>query len=146
MRFEIGGGERLTAETEKAKFHPNWLRIMYVINIFVNGVLGFALLVAPNQMFSLMGFPAEEPIWAGAGSSISFAGGILYAIGLRSPLKYAPLLLLQLLSWVAYYPAIIIPMLVNGTFPSYATFFAALGVVLLIGDLIVIPWRHLLTK
>jgi hypothetical protein len=97
-------------------------------------------------MFSLMGFPAEEPIWAGAGSSISFAGGILYAVGLRSPLKYSPLLLLQLISWVAYYPAVIIPMLVMGTLPSYATFFAVIGVMLLVGDLIAIPWRHLFAK
>ena len=119
---------------------------MYVFNIFFNGVLGFALLVAPDQMFSLMGFPAEEPIWAGAFSSLSFAGGILYVVALRSPLKYAPLLLLQLLIWVVYYPAVIIPMLVMGTLPSYATFFAAIGLVPLIGDLIVIPWRHMLAK
>ena len=136
----------MSTKSDKIKFHPNWLRAMYVFNIFFNGVLGFALLVAPDQMFSLMGFPAEEPIWAGAFSSLSFAGGILYVVALRSPLKYAPLLLLQLLTWVVYYPAVIIPMLVMGTLPSYATFFAAIGLVPLIGDLIVIPWGHMLAK
>jgi hypothetical protein len=53
LRFNLGGGERLTTETEKMKYHPNWLRIMYAVNIFFNGVLGFALLIAPEQMFSL---------------------------------------------------------------------------------------------
>jgi hypothetical protein len=119
---------------------------MYAVNIFFNGVLGFALLIAPDQMFSLMGFPAQEPIWSGGESSILFAGGILYGVGLRSPLKYSPLLLLQALSWVVFYPAVIIPRLVMGTFPSYATFFAITGAIIAIADGIVIPWRHLLAK
>jgi hypothetical protein len=118
----------LTQETEKLKLHPNRIRIMFVVGIVLDGALGLALLIAPVKMFSLLGFPSEELIWAGAGSSISAAVGILFAVGLRSPLKYSPLLLLQLLAWVLYYPAVIIPKIVTGTLPSYADFFSVIGV------------------
>jgi hypothetical protein len=119
---------------------------MFVVGIVLDGALGLALLIAPAKMFSLLGFPSEELIWAGAGSSISAAGGILCAVGLRSPLKYSPFLLLQLLAWVLYYPAVIIPKIMTGTLPSYADFFSVIGVLVLIGDAIVIPWRYLFAK
>ena len=75
----------MTVKTEKIEVHPNWLRIMYIVNIGLTLPMGLALLIAPTTVLSLFGFPAQEPIWAATGYSVMVAIGIVAIAGLRSP-------------------------------------------------------------
>jgi len=136
----------LSTENEKIKVHPNWLRFMYAYTIVVGGVFGLAFLIMPSTASSLLGFPEEEPIMAGLASSVGVAFAILSIAGLRSPLKFSPVLLLQLTYKVIWFIAVIIPKLAVGQLPSYAIMSSVLYASFVIGDLIAIPFRHLLAK
>lgn len=136
----------MAPETDKPKVHLNWLRIMYVYTIVGAGGIGLAFLIAPSTMLSLLMFPAEEPILAGIAYSVWLAFGILSAIGLRSPLKFAPVLLLQLTYKVIWFVAVIIPQLLLGPLPLFATVLSGIYATYVIGDIIVIPWQHLFAK
>jgi hypothetical protein len=119
---------------------------MYAYTILTGGVLGFALLVAPGTMLPALGMPSEEPFLAGILYSVWVAEAILLAFGLRSPVKFAPVLLLQLTYKLIWFVAIIVPHLVTGQLPTYAVTTSALYVTFVIGDIIAIPWRHVFAR
>ena len=119
---------------------------MYVYTILTGGILGFALLVAPSTMLPALEYPTEEPFLAGIVYSVWLAEGILSAFGLRSPVKFAPVLLLQLTYKLIWFAAIIIPHLVMGQLPTFAMTTSALYITFVIGDIIAIPWRHIFER
>jgi len=136
----------LTTETSAVKVHPNRLRFMYVYTIITAGILGLGFLVAPSTMLSALVMPPEEQYLAGIAYSVWFAFGILSALGLRSPVKFAPLLLLQLTYKLTWFAAIIIPHAVTGQLPTFAITMSALYVTIVIGDIAAIPWRYIFAK
>ncbi len=136
----------MSTENEKIKVHPNWLRFMYAYTIVVGGFMGLSFLIMPGSATSIFGFPEEEPIIAGLAASTGVAFAILSIAGLRSPLKFSPVLLLQLTYKVIWFIAVIIPKLAIGQLPSYAIMSSVLYATFVIGDLIAIPFRHLLAK
>ena len=97
-------------------------------------------------MLPALGMPTEEPFLAGIVYSVWLAEGILLAFGLRYPVKFAPVLLLQLTYKLIWFVAIIIPHLVTGQLPTFAMTMSALYVTFVIGDIIAIPWRHIFVR
>ena len=75
---------------------------------------------------------------------LSFA--LLSILGLRSPLKFAPVLLLQLSYKVVWLIGVILPLLVTGKFPMYAILHASIFVSYIVGDLIAIPFSYVFSK
>jgi hypothetical protein len=136
----------LPTETEKIEFHPNWLRFMYAYTIVVAGFMGLSFLIMPSSATSIFGFPEEEPIIAGLAASTGVAFAILSIAGLRSPVKFSPVLLLQLTYKAIWFIAVIIPKLAMGQLPSYAIMSGILYATFVIGDLIALPFRYLLKK
>jgi len=119
---------------------------MYAYTIVGAGGIGLALLIVPNAMMSLLGIPTEEPIMAGIAYSAWLAFGIISILGLRSPLKFAPVLLLQFSYKVVWFIAVIAPKAVAGDLPSFGITMSALFVTFVIGDIIAIPWKHIFAK
>ena len=119
---------------------------MYVYTIVGAGGIGLALLIAPSTMMSLLGIPAEEPIIAGIAYSAWLAFGIVSIFGLRSPLKFATVLLLQFTYKVVWFIAVIAPKAVAGDLPSFAITMSVLYVTYVIGDIIAVPWTHIFAK
>jgi hypothetical protein len=119
---------------------------MYVYTIVGAGGIGLGLLLVPNTVMSLLGIPTEEPIIAGFGYSVWLAFGILSILGLRSPLKFAPVLLLQFTYKVVWFIAVIVPKAVSGDLPSFAITMSAIFATFVIGDIIAIPWKHIFAK
>jgi hypothetical protein len=119
---------------------------MYGYTIVTGGILGLALLLAPSTMLSALGYPTEEPFLAGIVYSVWLAEGILSAFGLRYPVNFAPVLLLQLTYKLIWFVAIIIPHLVTAQLPTFAMTMSALYVTFVIGDVIAIPWRHIFVR
>ena len=134
----------MSTENKGVKVRVNWLRFMYVYTILAGGI-GLGCLVAPG-MLSLFGYPTEEPIWAGVGYSLTLAEAIGAILGLRSPLKFSPVLLLQLTYKVIWFVAIFIPLSMAGQLPSYAIGTGILFATFVVGDLIAIPFRYLFAK
>jgi len=131
---------------DEVKVHLNWLRFMYAYTIVGAGGIGLALLIAPNTAMSLLSIPAEEPIMAGVAYSAWLAFGILSIFGLRSPMKFVPVLLLQFTYKVVWFIGVIAPIAITGAMPSFGFTMIAIFASYVIGDIIVIPWRYLLSK
>jgi hypothetical protein len=119
---------------------------MYVYTIVGAGGIGLGLLIIPNAMMSLLGIPTQEPIVAGVVYSAWLAFGILSILGLRSPLRFAPVLLLQFTYKVVWFIAVIAPKAISGDLPSFAITMSAIFASFVIGDIIAIPWKHIFAK
>ncbi len=124
-----------------------WMKFMYVYTIAGAGGFGLGIIFIPNVMQSIFGWPNSDQITAfGVTGSVYFSFALLSILGLRSPLKFAPLLLLQLTYKVVWFVCVILPLLLMGKFPTYAILFTVIYVTYIIGDLIAIPFSYFFSK
>lgn len=119
---------------------------MYLYTIVGAGGFGLGMIVFPDALKSMMGWPVTEPIFLGIVGSVYAAFGLLSILGLRSPLKFAPVLLLQLCYKCIWLIGILVPLSAAGRFPSYGMPFIAIFASYIIGDLIAIPFSHVFSK
>jgi hypothetical protein len=131
--------------SERTHVRWGWLRFMYVYTIIGAGGFGLGMLFIPEVMQSVFGFPAQDPVVFGITASVYTAFG-LSILGLKSPLKFAPVLLLQLCYKSIWLVGVILPLLFSGRFPLYATTLLILFVTYIIGDLIAIPFSSVFSK
>lgn len=123
-----------------------WLKIMYVCTIIFAGGFGIAILAAPDLLREIFGWPEQDPIVFGVAGSIYLSFACLSAFGLKSPLKFSPILLLQLVYKVAWLIGVIIPLLVTSSFPKYAILYVVVFILFVIGDLIAIPFSYIFNR
>ena len=128
----------MSTGSEGIKVRYSWLKFMYACTIIFAGSTGLGQLLG----FNLTGYPAQEPIWAGAGYSMMLALAIASVLGLRAPLRFSPVLLFQLTYKVIWFVAIFIPLSIVGQLSSYAISTAILWIAFVVGDLIAIPFRY----
>lgn len=126
------------------KIRWNWLKGMYIFTIVVAGGFGAGLIFMPNQMQSCFKMPTQDPIVLGILGSVYVAFALLSILGLRSPLKFSPILLLQLGYKAIWFVAIMLPAVITQSFPSYAIMFVVVFAAFIIGDLIAIPFQYVL--
>ena len=123
-----------------------WLKGMYILTIIHAGGSGLGMILMPSTIRSIFGWPSQDPIVFGICGSIWGACGLLSILGLRSPLKFSPLLLLQLTYKVVWFIGVILPVLIAGNFPAYATGYVFFFAIYIIGDLIAIPFSYVFAK
>ena len=128
------------------KVRWGWLKIMYIYTILGAGGIGLGIILIPGTLQNIFGWPAQDPVLFGISGSIYVAFALLAVHGLKSPLKYSPILLLQLAYKVVWFVGIFIPMMVAGTFPSYGIILVVIFASYIIGDLIAIPFSYLFAK
>jgi hypothetical protein len=117
-----------------------WLRGMYIWTILISGGFGLGFLFAPDMVQAMMGYPGQEPLLIGIIGSVYVAFGLVSIPGFLSPVKFAPVLLLQLAYKVLWFLVIFLPAAVMGTIPGYGWMMAGLFATFVIGDLIAIPF------
>ena len=128
------------------KIRYGWLRFMYAYTIVGAGTMGLAIIFNRRLVESMLGFPREDPIVFGINGSVYVAFAALSVLGLRSPLRFAPVLMLQLLYKVVWLIGVILPLLVAGRLPTYGMILTAIFVTYVVGDLIAIPFRQILSR
>jgi len=121
-----------------------WLKFMYAYTIVGAGVLGAALIAAPGRAVSLPGWPEQDPITLGVTASVYAAFGIVSVLGLRQPLKFVPILCLQLTYKIVWLLLVIVPMLMAGRLPGHGPLMIAIFASYIVGDLIAIPFWYVL--
>lgn len=131
---------------EEINVRWGWLKGMYVYTIVVAGGFGLGAIFSPDLIQSVFNMPSQDPIIFGIVGSVYLAFALLSILGLRSPLKFSPILLLQLSYKVVWFIGIILPILVAGKFPPHAISFVVIFVTFIIGDLIAIPFSYLFAK
>jgi len=128
------------------KIRWGWLRFMYIYTLVGAGGFGLGIIFIPSVMRNIFGWPDQDPIVFGVTGSAYLAFALLSILGLRSPLKFSPILLLQLTYKVIWFIGVIIPLLISGQFPSYAILLVVIFAVFVIGDLIAIPFSYVFSK
>jgi len=132
--------------SEEIKIRWGWLKGMYVYTIVVAGFLGVGIIVMPGMIKTKLPWPVAEPIAFGIVGSIYVACGLLAILGLRSPLKFVPLLLMQLFYKSVWFIGVALPLWVSGHFPIYALPMVIIFATFIIGDLIAIPFSYIFAK
>jgi len=122
------------------------MKVMYLLTILVAGGFGAMFLIAPDQAMDMMGFPEPEPIMVGVAASVFLAFGLLSVLGLMAPLKFCPVLMLQLVYKSTWFIAVILPLVLTDELPEYAWMTIGIFAMFVIGDLIALPFRYLLDR
>lgn len=122
--------------------HVGRLKFMYLYTVIGAGGFGLGTILMPDLVSSLFQMPAQDPVTFGITGGVYLAFGILSVLGLKSPLKFSPILLLQLLYKVIWLFGVILPLLLKGQLPSHGFLIAGIFLTYIIGDLICIPFKH----
>jgi hypothetical protein len=123
-----------------------WLKGMYIYTIVGAGMCGLGMLAAPEVMKAAFQWPVNEPLAFGVIGSVYTGFGLLSILGLRSPLKFAPLLLMQLCYKSLWFLCVFLPLLMTGHFPAYGITMVIIFATYIIGDLIAIPFSAVFAK
>ena len=135
-----------TEQELDGNFRIGWMRFMYALTLVAATPLGLAIFLAPELLTELLGWPFPEPLFPGAYAGCLVAFGVLSALGLRSPIKFAPVLFYQFcykLIWVVF---VLIPLWMRGELPSYHMLFTFFMVLAIILDLVAVQFGHLFRK
>jgi hypothetical protein len=128
------------------KIRWGWIKGMYIYTIVVAGFLGVGIIVMPEMIKTKLPWPVEEPTAFGVVGSIYVACGLLAILGLHSPLKFVPLLLMQLFYKSVWFIGVALPLWATGHFPSYAIPTVIVFATFIVGDLIAIPFSYIFAK
>ena len=123
-----------------------WLKAMYLYSIFGAGGFGLAMLLIPGRLQSAFRFPPQDPVVLGLYGSFLLASGLIAIPALRSPLKFTPLLLTQLVYKPIWLAVCAIPLFLKGQFPLYVVFISVIFLTYIVGNLIAIPFSYLFSK
>lgn len=123
-----------------------WLKFMYICNVVGTGVAGLAIITVPKLVKSVFGLPTEDPVTSGIIGCVYLTVGLLSILGLRSPLKYVPILFYQLIGSAVWFLGVMLPLLVAGRLPTHAIPVATLYASYVIGALIAIPFPYVFAK
>ncbi|MBD3184617.1 hypothetical protein GF312_20220 [Candidatus Poribacteria bacterium] len=132
--------------TEISNIRWGWLRFMYIYTIIIAGLMGLGIVIVPEVVKNMIKVPIQEPIFFGIVGSVYLSFGLLSILGLRSPLKFVPVLLLQLCYKLIWLIGVILPLLIRGQFPKYALMSLIIFITYIIGDIIAIPFSYVFAK
>ena len=135
-----------TQQELDGNFRLGLMRFMYALTAVAAGITGLAMLLAPEMLTALLGWPFPEPLFPGAYAGCLVAFGILCILGYRSPIKFAPVLFFQLCYKSTWVVLVFIPLWMRGELPSYhwlLTFFLVSAIAL---DLVAVPFGHIFKK
>jgi hypothetical protein len=130
----------------KVNIRWGWLKGMYIYTIIVAGGMGLGLIFIPSKVQEALKMQNQDPIILGilGGVYVSFA--LLSILGLQSPLKFSPILLLQLGYKAIWLVAVVLPAIVTHSLPTYAISFIVVFATFILGDLIAVPFKYLFYK
>jgi hypothetical protein len=132
--------------TQHTNVRLGWIKGMYLYTVIGAGGFGLMMLFAPNLVDSIFGISVCDPMIYGVAASIWLAFGILSLLGLRSPLKFLPVLLIQCIYKSIWVIGVLLPLVFKNELPNYAPLMIVVMVSYIIGDLIAIPFHVILKK
>jgi hypothetical protein len=131
---------------EKGKIRFRWLKVMYLWTIIGAGGFGLGMLAVPETLKALFGWPSQDPVLFGIMGSIFVAFGIVSILGFLSPLKFVPVLVVQLCYKVIWYIVVLLPNIASGQVHMYGWILAGIFATYIIGDLIAIPFPYVFER
>ena len=121
----------------------SWLKFMYIWNIVISGGGGIGIIFFPKLTRWLFNVSTPQITYSIIGSVfLSFA--ILSILGLRAPVKFAPVLLFQLTYKIIWLIGVILPMIISEEFYIGVMPAVVIYILYIIGDIIAIPFSNIL--
>ena len=122
------------------------LKIMYIITIFLAGGIGLMMLIAPSFMIGLLSQPNQDLYLYGVAAAVWTAFGLLAILGLRDPIKYMPILLLEFIYKLIWIFVVFLPnLLIDGV--RFDTIMILLVfLIFIVGDFLTLPFKDFLEK
>jgi len=122
------------------------LKIMYLYTAAGAGALGLVMILAPEWLVARCGIPVQDPVVFSIAGSLYAAFGGISLLGLRYPVRMAPILLLQM-SYKIIWIIVILLYPPAPAWPEYAVFLmAAAFLSYIIGDIYAIPFREVFKR
>lgn len=135
------------SEMQVSDFKMKGLKFQYWFTVLAALPLGLAIILFPEWTRRLFNFNKQDRVVFGITGSAYFAFGALSALGLRDPLKWSPILMLQFLYKVTWMLGVIGVMAKRGELELEHAIWLILGYVAMIaGDLWAVPWGYLLKR
>jgi hypothetical protein len=138
----LKGARRAMAIFGQYAIRWRWLRFMYVYTTIVAGAFGLAEILAPARVQSMLDMPAQDPMVFGLGGSFFLAFGLVAVLGVRAPLKYCPVLLVELAYKLIWLCGVVVPLALRGEFPASSIVQVVIFGTFVVGDLMAIPFRY----
>ena len=132
--------------SNNSKVRWGWLKGMYIYTLVVAGVNGLGAIILPKITQSILGMPTQDPIVFGVTGSVYLSFAILSILGLRSLLKFSPILLLQLGYKVIWFVGVVLPSAIAWKLPGYAVLQIIVFATFIIGDLVALPYSYVFSK
>lgn len=123
-----------------------WLKAMYLWTIIGAGGFGLGMLFFPGTIQSILGFPPQDEFVFSVYGGVLLAAGLIAIPALRFPLRFVPLLLLQLVYKPIWLLVTVVPHALKGQFPLYVAVMSVVFLTYITGDLIAIPFGDLFRK
>jgi hypothetical protein len=130
----------------EASIRWGWLKAMYIYTLVGAGGFGVMTLFLPSAARTLFRLPEGDPAVLGLYGSFSLAVALLSVLALRSPLKFLPLLLIQLVYKPIWLIVFALPIFLKGRFPMYVVIMSAVYASYIVGNLIAIPFSYLFPR
>ena len=124
----------------------NWIKGMYIYTIIGAGGYGLMILLFPNIIKQIFNLPYQADTILGIIGSVYCAFALLSILGIRSPLKFLPVLLLQLTYKIVWFIGVVMPFLVSGRISLFELPYVIFFATYIIGDLIAIPFPYVFAK
>ncbi len=126
-------------------FKMRCLKFQYWFTILAAIPLGLAIILFPRWTQKLFKWKEQDTLMFGITGSVYFAFGTLSILGLKDPLKWSPILLLQFLYKVTWFAGVVGLMAKRGELDISSASWLMLGYAAMIaGDIFAIPWGYLL--
>lgn len=120
-----------------------WLKVLYWYTVLGAGAAGLWVLLAPGSFAAAFGMPPQDPYILGVAGGVWLGSGVVAAVGLRAPLVFAPIFLIQLGYKSLWLVAVFLPHGLRGDLPGYSWMLAAIFASYVVLDLVAIPFRRL---
>ena len=142
-------GENPTTSVNEPKLNLFWLKMVYGGTIFLGGVTGPIMLFAPRLAGKIVGFPErlpeQDPVIFGVIACFWTATAIVAIFGLKQPLKYLVIPLIQMIYKSMWLLFVFLPLWLSGDFPDYGWTLAIGNFLFLMLDIKGLPFHYLWT-
>jgi hypothetical protein len=123
------------------------MRFQYWMTATIATVLGLVVMFIPEITKEYFMFKEQDQVVFGISGAVYFAFGVLSILGIRNPLKWLPILLLQFTYKVTWFIGVIGLLAVRGELDIRSSIWLICGyAVFVAGDIWAIPFRYVLAN
>lgn len=124
----------------------NKFKLMYIYTIITTFIFGLSIIVVPGLWFSLTDLTLQNQYIFGIVGSVWLAFGISSILGLRNPMKFIAVLVLQFIYKVIWIFFVFLPQVIISGPSLISVILLITFFTFIIPDIFIIPWNDIIKK